>query len=722
MAGELRFWIGNSATLQQQILLTKISGASINLQLNNGGTVSLTVDKNDISTATASNFNPISSCIMVFIDGIMVWSGPIWTVEETNSDSAKKVTIRAIGWYELLNHRLIRSTPGYVLTTSAITWSNGTYESAVSGWAAFGTTSLAGTGGSSGSYGPSSFGSTTTRDTVVFHGGAGSFLWSENLTGPFGASIGFVPPAPNLSGTTIIGTSAAPLSGTPTNGKRYKLNLWLRARKTPTGTGGSTPLLQILENGTVVATQSLQALFNTTTYNTYFDGSNFINPTNIIGSPIASFTQYSIEWVATGFASTFRFIWDVNPSQLASLYSGWVGPNNYRVVGSLLVFSTSTGVLSLGNGAWNGTFENGKVYKVTVRWNPSGSAVNAGSTFSIRDLATGVLGSVSISGVTLGVTRTDTFTFTASTGQIYFLVNASFAGTGDEMTIYEISISENANNTDALLNLDDVTLQEYAGDGIYNNMDAGAIAMALLGKANSDGATKIIPGTVQTTQPRTRTYQQFSNVGKEITALSQIESGYDFWIDPSSRALNVYNRTNATNFPVSSAQASGPSYVYSADRTNFLRFEYGYGSDNLKSIKKTQDGSTIVNRLNVQGKYALGQASDATSQSTYGIFEDLVSLPDVIDASTSILPFYANAEIQFRKNPKIIYDVELKAGDMENSPKLFIDFNIGDRAVVRAGLGVFMSGQLTQTVRIFGCQVSVDSEGNQALSGIQMSA
>lgn len=291
------------------------------------------------------------------------------------------------------------------------------------------------------------------------------------------------------------------------------------------------------------------------------------------------------------------------------------------------------------------------------------------------------------------------------------------------MFIYDISIEETNADTDLLLNIDDVTLQEYNGDGIYSNMDAGLIATALLQKTNSDADSKILPGTVQTTQPRTRTYQQFSNVGKEIKALSDIESGYDFVIDPITRSLNIYNRTNATNFPSAPAgSAAGVgSWTYSADRSSSLRFEYGIGSDNLSSIKKTQDSSTVVNRLNVKGKYALGQASDATSQSSYGLFEDLISLPDVIDASTSVLPFYANAEIAFRKNPKIIYEIETKTGG--NTPRLFIDFNIGDRATINVGSNILASGSaLTQQIRIFGVQMSVDAEGNERLSGLQLSA
>lgn len=703
MADSLQFWIGTSSTLAPQRRVTRINSASLNLQLNNAGTVSLTIDRADPVISFVAT--PLSNCILVYRNGFLVWSGPIWTVDESYSGENRKVSITAIGWFELLNHRLIRSLPGYLLATSAITWSNATYESAVSGF----TTSL----------------TSVARDTTNFHAGAGSLGISQNTGTAFGTSKG---PYSNATVTTTF-ASHTPLSSTPTAAKRYKLNFWARGSKSPASVGAKTPSLQVLEAGGVVGQVSLSGMYNDLTYNAGWNGA-FNTPTTISGAGTTkgTFAQYAMEWVSAGVATTFKWIWDANPTQLIDYTTNWYGSSGQMVVGGPgIAFgnSGSNGALVQSNGSWDGTFVNGRSYTVSVRWQRLGTCTSG--TFQVSDTTNTTLGSTTaIQGSYTGSSQTDTFTFTASANQIIFSIISvwSYIGVATVLSLYDISIQETSADTDLMFDVDDVTLQEYAGDGIYSNMDAGAIATALLQKTNSDSDSKITPGTVQTTQPRTRTYQRFSNIGKEIKALSDIESGFDFVIDPVTKAMNIYNRTNATNFPAAtpgnSAGGTSGAWIYSADRSANLRFEYGTGEDNLASLRKTQDSSTVVNRLNVQGKYALGQASDATSQTNYGLFEDLISLPDVIDASTSILPFYANAEIAFRKNPKIIYEIETKTGG--NTPRLFIDFNIGDRVTLTAGSSILVSGQLSQQIRIFGVQMSVDAEGNEKLSGLQLSA
>lgn len=710
MLDTLQFWVGGSGLgnnnpfpnpLQR---ITKISSANLNLQLNNGGNVSLTVDSTVLSSDLINMVQPLVYCILVYRDGFLVWSGPIWTVDESCSGEQQKINITAVGWFELLNHRLIRTQPGYSLITSPITWSNGTYESAVSGW-----TSIL---------------STTARDTGVFHAGAGSFGWSESITGPFGDS--------NLSSTSYLAlTSANPLSATPTAGKRYKLNFWARGRKSPASVGASIPYFEILESGFRIAVVTLSDLFGTLSYTNTYTAGGFGDTTTVIagaGAAVASFTLYSLEWISSGIAPSFRLGWNLNPTQLidgeCTTKGNWTilsGDGiNVSGGGTSVIVTSSSGFITIVSQGWNGTFANAKVYKLTFNYTVD---ANCSGTISITDGEGGsTLGTVSINQGGAG-TYTVSFTWTATAIQPVLKIDGIFPGGSLQMN--DINISENATDTDALLNIDDVTVQEYVGDGIYSNTDAGAIATALLQKVNSDFNTRISPGSVQTTQPRTITYQQFSNVGKEIKVLSDIESGYDFVVDPITRALNIYNRTNATNFPSlsGSGQAGGNSWIYSANRSTALRFEYGMGSDNLSSIRKTQDSSTVVNRLNVKGKYALGFAQDTTSQNQYGVFEDLISLPDVIDASTSILPFYANAEIAFRKNPKILYEIQTKPG--VNTPKLFIDFNIGDRATLLVGGSVLTStfgSPLSQQIRIFGVQMSVDAEGNERLSGLQLSA
>lgn len=680
----IQFWVGNSSDLSRVARLTRISQASINLQLNNSGNVSLVVDSRDPNKAF---LQPISRCILVYRDGALVWSGPVWMVDETYSADQNKITVTAIGWFELLNHRLIRSAPGYSLTTSSITFANGTFESAISGWT-----------GSNAS---------ATRDTSAgnFHGGAGSLKFAGNYTGPFGTSFG-------PSTAQIVST---PFSSTPVNGKRYRVNFFAKGQRSPNYMNNNIPYIQIQDANLNIATQQLSNLYGVDSFG------------NVgTGDPTGSFVAGFIEFIGSGVTTNFGLYQDMTPPQFPNDPSSWNSDGNTTVSGSIndIIISTNNvidtyAVATLPNGT---RLTSGRSYTVSINISTFPGS-GTGGVINVRDSVTNsVIGTKTVGFSGLG---TSTFTVTGGGNSAYIeatLGGGAWTNTGTVMIIHEIDVSETSTNTDALVNIDDITIQEYTGDGIYSNMDAGSIATALLLKANNDAASKIIPGTVQTTQPRTRTYQQFSNVGQEIKALSDVESGYDFWVDPATRALNIYNRTNATNFPSVSGtgQAGVGAYTYSADRSAWLNFEYGMGADNLSSFRRTQDSSVVVNRLNVKGKYATGFAQDTGSQTTYGVFEDLVSLPDVIDASTSVLPYYANAEIAFRKNPKITYDIQAKANV---APKLFVDFNIGDRATLRAsGVAATNGSQTVQQIRVFGVQLTIDQEGNERLSGIQMSA
>lgn len=682
----ITFWVGTSSTMARIARIDRINSATINMQLNNAGSVQLVLDRSDPAISNVSV--PITNCLLVYRDGTLVWSGPVWTVDETHSGESKKITITAIGWFELLNHRLIRSTPGYTLGASSLSYTNGTFEAGISGY----TTQNG----------------TAARDTVVFQSGAGSLRLAENVTTGL------------WTGSPLISyLQANALSGTPTAGKRYQLYFSARARRDARYVNGIAPYLEILESGTRVGFKELGDCFV---------GNGFIDYYTTTGA----FFTYTTEWVSSGVAPTFRFAWDVNPTQ----FYQWDGSG-------IDYWTVHVGSISLGSGAitisadgsptgyieatldgTTGELDPAKSYTCAVTYMTLADPL-AGDNFYVQDSLGTILGtSPAIGSATVGVWTTSTFTFTPTSLQpCQFYVTANTWGFGTRSIVIDsIVIRETNTNTDNLLNVDNITLQEYTGDGIYSNQDAGAIAMALLNKANSDGASKITPGSIQTTQPRTRTYQQFSNVGKEIKALSEIESGYDFVVDPITRVLNIYNRTNATNFPsVLAGQAGVGSWTYSANRTSSLRFDYGIGKDNLSSVNRKKDSSTVVNRLNVKGKYALGFAQDTSSQSTNGIFEDLISLPDVIDASTSILPYYANAEVAFKKNPKISYDIQVKPGS--NSPSLFIDFNIGDRGTINVGTNILSdSGSVSQTIRIFGVQLSIDAEGNERISGLQLVA
>lgn len=727
MAEAFSFYVAQSSNLAILYKINKYSGVNLSLKLNTPGTLSMTIDGQDQSYLQNA-IVPVSRCILVYRNGALVWSGPIWTVDETH-DTVGKVAITAVGWAELLNHRILRTLPGYGLTTSAITFTNGTFESALSGW--------------------SGINDTTARDTVVFRSGAGSWRMAENIATP----------GPNPA-AALIQASANAFSATPTAGKKYRVNFYARARKDAKLMNATPPYLEVLESGVRVGYIDLNNLFNAGSRASsagagYSSTPTFVSET--CWTTNAAFNLNAIEWVSSGIAPTFRFSWAANTPVMAGYTPGtgftagdssstgsWganiniVGADTVHTDASLhrLYFRTPqpSGHIEAHFADWGGEFDTSKTYTCYLSFSGMGYTENGSGELAIYNGGTsgpvtrlGGTGVGSWGGLTTGAAS---FTFTPSGAMPLWLVfTGTWAGAGsgvDVFQVFDLTFYENGTNVDNLLNVDDVTVQEYVGDGIYQNLDAGQIAINLLNKANADGATKVNSGSVEVTQPRTRTYQRFSNIGKEIKALSDIESGYDYFVDPITRNMNIYNRTNATNFPVTSTpgNAGANSWIYSADRTAYLHLDYQTGKSNLASWRKTQDGSAMTNRLNVQGKYALGLAQDATSQSTYGIFEDLVSLPDVIDATNTVLPAYANAEIAIRKNPKTLYDVQLQVAS-PNTPLLFIDFNVGDKALldVQGLTGNFISNQTASiTVRIFGVSLTIDSQGNEALSGLQLAA
>lgn len=698
-----------------QSRIVKFSNVNMNLKLNSPGSVSMTVDATD-----ASNFfiQPVIYCLLVYRNGALVWSGPVWTTDETHTFNSRKISFTAVGWAELLNHRVLRTLPGYGISTSSLTFTNGTFESAISGWT--------GTNGS------------LARDTVVFRSGAGSLRLSENLA------------TPGPSHTLVSGRANA-LSGTPTSGKKYRMNFYARARKDARLMNALPPFLEILEGAVRVAYLDLSNLFNggsrLSSSGAFTFNSTFENSWTTTGA----FAFNSIDWVSSGVATTFNFGWYASTPLMAGYVPGtgftsgdsstsgsWlaainvVGFDTMHCDGVHWLYARTpqpSGVIDVGIADWGGEFDTTKTYTCNVSFSGLGYTEGGSGEFAIYNGGSGGyssrLGGTG-AGTFTGGSSSLSFTFTPSgTQPLWFRLTGTWAAPAgsDVLRIMDISFYENGTDTDPLLNIDDVTMQEFIGDGIYQNLDAGQVAINLLNKANADGATKIAAGSVETTQLRTRTYQRFSNIGKEIAALSSIESGFDYVVDPITRALNIYNRTNATNFPASasSGNAGAGSWLYSADRTSVLKFDWGSGKSNLNSWRRTKDASSIVNRLNVQGKYALGVAEDTSAESTYGIFEDIASLPDVIDATNTVLPAYANAEIAIRKTPKTLYEVGLNVGG-PNAPQLFIDFNVGDKAVIDVtGQDSIQNITSPMTVRIFGVSLTIDQEGNETVSGIQLS-
>lgn len=237
-----------------------------------------------------------------------------------------------------------------------------------------------------------------------------------------------------------------------------------------------------------------------------------------------------------------------------------------------------------------------------------------------------------------------------------------------------------------------------AGPLTYTAIDAGAIALDLVRLVNADTSgvpVYVTPGVAQTTQPRTRTYQYWSNVLNEITALSDIEDGYDMLVDPTTRALNIF------------AMIGSPKPK--------LAYEYG---KNVTTVTTSVDASKMCNRLIAYSTAGYAVAEDTASQKAYGVFEEAVSLSDVVDIS--ILQAYANAEIAVRSTPLALHNFGVRqSSSLLKDPLFFRDINIGDIAKLRV---VDKLDPITQAVRLFGATVGFNNNGSLSLSDIQTTA
>lgn len=232
----------------------------------------------------------------------------------------------------------------------------------------------------------------------------------------------------------------------------------------------------------------------------------------------------------------------------------------------------------------------------------------------------------------------------------------------------------------------------------YTTTDAGAIALDLLTRSNADNVTGpnyVTPGTAATTQNRNKQYPPFTSILNEITALSDLEAGYDMAVDPVTKKLNIYS-TISTGTPIT-------------------YFQYG---GNAKIVSRSSDASRVANRIIVYSPVGWAQADDTASQSTYGMFEEAISLSDVRDPT--ILQAYANAELAVRSRPLRFSTFEPRSGP--SAPRIFQDFAVGGYSNVSVDRGrLVFSKQLT---RLFGATVSWpdDGTGAEQVSGIQTTA
>lgn len=250
---------------------------------------------------------------------------------------------------------------------------------------------------------------------------------------------------------------------------------------------------------------------------------------------------------------------------------------------------------------------------------------------------------------------------------------------------------------------------------------AGGIALDLLDIANNqkdgnisgafpdgDGTTRptgIVVGTNTDTQIRTRIYPKWQNIGQAIIEWSDIENGYDFEIHPEYKIMNVY----PSAFP-STLRRDRPE----------VQFGFNWGPHNLLQFNITTESAELVN-----SQFAINQFSSALSQNTssmnlYGIFENVQQLTEVND--TDVLQAYANGEVAIKSFAKVIYSILPQPYDstLNNIPEPFVDYRLGDHVYVSAIYPPRINVD-KQAVRVYAMTISVDENGSERISTLQVS-
>jgi endo-1,3-1,4-beta-glycanase ExoK len=202
--------------------------------------------------------------------------------------------------------------------------------------------------------------------------------------------------------------------------------------------------------------------------------------------------------------------------------------------------------------------------------------------------------------------------------------------------------------------------------------------------------------------------------GTILNQLAEIESGFDIKIDPLTRKMTTHRE-----------QLYGSFYGLGGDRPNAL-FAMGLGPDNVAALTQHIDGSTLANVINAVPDTGKAQQGDLLeSIDEYGTFEaDFPMTGGSI--SVPILQSGAMAEVYFRSQPRVTYDVSpapWKYGG--NVPRIFTDYDIGDMVRLAAEREWFRlpedrsSGE-PAVARVMGATVSIDENGEERVDSLKL--
>lgn len=246
---------------------------------------------------------------------------------------------------------------------------------------------------------------------------------------------------------------------------------------------------------------------------------------------------------------------------------------------------------------------------------------------------------------------------------------------------------------------------------VFTEVDAGQIASAIVAQANTQASTGITVTSVETTVPRTRTYNRFSSMGQAIQELSQVENGFDFEVYGTE--MRIYSEQGVDR---SASADEGVSQVVLGVRA---------ATQNVTTFSRKVDTSNFTNRFNTITTGSIEVVEDSESISTYGLYEVSESLGPV---SADIGRAYSAAEVAVRGLPiETIAASLMSADENERVPRFdgndFDDqhfFGLGDK--VRVIVQDPNLPVIDQAFRVFKATVSLDANGVERVSDLQLAA
>jgi hypothetical protein len=99
------------ATTSPPTALGELFGAHnkhLTLALNKSGSFSFDMS---MRRRMAALIQPITTCIIAYKHAQPMWSGPVWTIDEKLPEGS--MSVNAVGWFELLNNRILRDAVSY---------------------------------------------------------------------------------------------------------------------------------------------------------------------------------------------------------------------------------------------------------------------------------------------------------------------------------------------------------------------------------------------------------------------------------------------------------------------------------------------------------------------------------------------------------------------------------------------------------------------------------